>query len=150
MRTGSGRGKCRLRHQDLSIEPELCGGQESGGGGEELPPNTVQDFAYQAMENLAFEVLEAEVNSLPEGRLGVLFRIRGRHDPPQHQEIRLTVQELMSRSFLNRVLPLPSGTGIDLTLDTTLNLDQLLADVAALNRARRGLPPLEPDAGEGD
>lgn len=128
----------------LSINRTALAGVDAGGGGEALPPNTVQDFAYQAMENLAFDLLDAEVNSLPEGRLGVVFHIRGRHDPPQHQEIRLTVQELLSRSFLNRVLPLPSGTGIDLTLDATLNLDQLLADLAAMNRARRGLPE-QPD-----
>jgi len=98
----------------------------------------VQDLAYQAMEELAFDILTAEVNSLDEGRLGVLFRIRGRHDPPERQELRLTLSELISRDFLNRELPLPSGTEIDLTLDTTLNLNELVSDIMSLNRARRG------------
>jgi len=97
-------------------------------------PNTAVEFAYQAMENLAFDLLDAEVNSLPGGRLGVLFHVRGQHAPPERQEIRLTLGELIRRDFLNRELPLPSGTGVDLTLDTSLNLDQLLADYA---RARR-------------
>ena len=80
----------------------------------------------------------AEVNSRDQGRLGALFRIRGRHDPPQRQELRITLAEFISREFLNREMPLPSGTGIDLTLDTTLNVNQLVSDLLALNRARNG------------
>jgi hypothetical protein len=124
----------------LSIARDALSGLEAGGGGEAVPPNTVQDLAYQAMENLSFDILSAEVNSLDEGRIGVLFRIRGRHDPPQHQELRLTIAEFISREFLNRPLPLPSGTGIDLTLDTTLNLNQLIGDLLEVNRARDGRP----------
>ena len=124
----------------LSIQREALSGLQAGGGGAGVPPNTVQDLAYQAMENLAFDTLTAEVNSLDQGRLGVLFHIRGRHDPPERQELRLSLSELIGRKFLNRPLTLPSDTGIDLTLDTTLNLNQLVADVIALNRARNGRP----------
>ena len=124
----------------LSIAREALSGLEAGGGGEAVPPNTVQDLAYQAMENLSFDILSAEVNSLDEGRIGVLFRIRGRHDPPRHQELRISIAEFISREFLDRALPLPSGTGIDLTLDTTLNLNQLIGDLLELNRARDGQP----------
>lgn len=119
----------------LSIQREALTGLDAGGGGT-VPPGTVEDLAYQAMENLAFDVLSADVNSLDEGRIGVLFRIVGRHDPPLRQEIRLTVAELISREFLNRPLPLPSDTGIDLTLDTTLNVNQLVSDLLEMNRAR--------------
>jgi hypothetical protein len=119
----------------VSIQREALTGLDAGGGGT-VPPGTVEDLAYQAMENLAFDVLSADVNSLDEGRIGVLFRIVGRHDPPQRQEIRLTVAELISREFLNRPLPLPSNTGIDLTLDTTLNVNQLVSDLLEMNRAR--------------
>lgn len=122
----------------LSIQREALSDLEAGGGGEAVPPNTVQDLAYQAMENLAFDILSAEVNSLDAGRLGVLFRIRGRHDPPQRQELRVSIAEFISREFLNRELPLPSGTQIDLTLDTTLNANQLVSDLMELNRARNG------------
>jgi hypothetical protein len=124
----------------LSIQREALSGLEAGGGGEGVPPGTVQNLAYQAMENLSFDILTAEVNSLEEGRIGVLFHIRGRHDPPQRQELRVSLAELVSREFLNRELPLPSDTGIDLTLDTTLNLNQLIGDLLELNRARSGLP----------
>jgi hypothetical protein len=44
---------------------------------------------------------------------------------------------------MNRQLPLPSGTPIDLTLDTTLNLDDLLADYGDLTRLRSS-PPVQP------
>ncbi|MFA4891785.1 YdbH domain-containing protein [Brevundimonas sp.] len=122
----------------LSIAREALSGLEAGGGGEAVPPNTIQDLAYQAMENLSFDLLSAEVNSLDEGRIGVLFRIRGRHDPPVQQELRISLADFISREFLNRELPLPSGTGIDLTLDTTLNLNQLVGDLLQMNRARNG------------
>ncbi|HYD28313.1 intermembrane phospholipid transport protein YdbH family protein [Brevundimonas sp.] len=137
----------------LSIQREALVGVEAGGGGEGVPPNTVQDLAYQAMENLSFDILSADVNSLDAGRIGVLFHIRGRHDPPQRQELRIPITEFISREFLNRELPLPSDTQIDLTLDTTLNLNQLVGDLLELNRARNGQPsadaaappPVEPE-----
>lgn len=124
----------------LSIGRDALIGLEAEGGGEAVPPNAVQDFAYQALENLSFETLSATLNSLPQGRLGILFDIRGRHDPPQRQEIRLGLMELIQRDFMNRQLPLPSGTEINLTLDTSLNLDQFLADLMELQRARNGEP----------
>ena len=87
------------------------------------------DFVNQALEHLSFSELKAQVNSLAGGRLGVLFHIKGQHQPPQDQQIRLTWREALTRR-IDRQLPLPSGTGIDLTLDTSLNLDQLLKDFA--------------------
>lgn len=107
--------------------------------------NAAVEFAYQAMEHLAFDLLDAEVNSLPGGRLGVLFRIRGQHAPPEKQEIRLTLGELIRRDFLDRELPLPSGTEVDLTLDTSLNLDQLLSDYARA-RSIDGSAPVQTPA----
>lgn len=122
----------------LSIPRAALTGLEAAGGGEDLPPNTVQDLAYQAMENLAFDVLSAQVNSQDGGRLGVLFHIRGRHDPPQRQDLRIPLAEFISREFLNRELPLPSNTGVDLTLDTSVNLNELVSDLIKLDRARNG------------
>lgn len=122
----------------LSIPRTALTGLEAAGGGEELPPGTVQDLAYQAMENLAFDLLSAQVNSQDGGRLGVLFHIRGRHDPPRRQELRIPLAEFISREFLNRELPLPSDTGVDLTLDTSVNLNELVSDLIKLDRARNG------------
>lgn len=100
------------------------------------------DFVYQAMEDLAFTELSAEVNSLPEGRLGVLFHIKGEHAPATHQAIQLSLREVISRK-ITRKLPLPSGTRVDLTLDTSVNLDQLLDDFADYQRLR-GSGPVQP------
>ncbi len=94
------------------------------------PNATFTDFAYQAMENLAFEQLTATIATRNDGRLGVLFHIVGKHDPPQKQKIKLSIMDLIQKRFLGRTLPLPSGTGVNLTLDTSLNLDDLLADYA--------------------
>lgn len=107
------------------------------------PTDTFTDFAYQAMEDLAFDTLEASVNSQADGRLGVLFHIVGRHDPPQKQEIRLSLMDLIRKRFLDRPLPLPSGTQVNLTLDTSLNLDDLLADYANY-QALRGSGAVQP------
>jgi hypothetical protein len=98
------------------------------------PNQTFTDMAYQAMEDLAFEEMGATVNSLPNGRLGVLFHIKGRHDPPEKKQIKLSAMDLIRQRFLGKPLPLPSGTQVNLTLDTTLNLDDLLADYAEFNR----------------
>ena len=129
----------------LSIRREALSGVAAEGAvvagplGEKTPPpttDTFTDFAYQAMENLAFQSLDASINSLPKGRLGILFHIKGENAPPTHQEIWLTPQEIITRSFLTRKLPLPSGTKVDLTLDSSLNLDQLLGDFAEYQKLR--------------
>ena len=105
--------------------------------------DTFTDFAYQAMEHLAFETLDATLKSRDNGRLGVLFHIVGRHDPPTRQQIRLSLTDLIRKRYMERKLPLPSGTGVNLTLDTTLNLDDLLADYAEFHKTR-GSAPVQP------
>jgi hypothetical protein len=132
----------------ISIQREALSGVAAGQappapGAPPPTPDTVTDFAYQAMENLAFDTLSADIESRPDGRMGVVFRIVGRHDPPQKQQIRLTLMDIIRRDFMNRTLPLPSGTGVNLTLDTTLNLDDLLRDYADYQRLRSS-PPVQP------
>lgn len=122
----------------LSIQREALTSVAAEGGAPEEEPNLTVDFAYQAMENLAFSRLAAEIESRPGGRLGVLFHIDGEHDPPRRQELRLSYWDLIGRSFLNRSLPLPSGVEVDLTLDMSLNLDQLLADWGEYQRLIEG------------
>ncbi len=123
----------------LSIQREALSGLDAGGGGEAVPPGTVEQLAYQAMENLAFSELTAAMDSTDGGRLALRFHILGRHDPPVRQELRLGWLELIRRDFLNRTdLPLPSDTGIDLTLDVDLNVNQLISDLLAVQRAREG------------
>jgi hypothetical protein len=126
-------GRLSIDRSALQAVPDTSAGAATAAAGANA---TISDFAYQAMENLAFETLDAKIDSLPAGRLGVLFHIVGRHDPPTKQQIRLSLSDLISRRFLGRPLPLPSGTQVNLTLDTTLNLDDLLADFAAYQRLR--------------
>jgi hypothetical protein len=92
--------------------------------------NAVQDFAYQALENLSFDQLSAELNSVPGGRLQVVFHIKGHSDPPKPQQAEVGVIELLNGTALQKSIPLPSGTPIDLTLDTSLNFDELLKSYA--------------------
>jgi hypothetical protein len=136
----------RLSISRQALTATAAGGSVSASTGAVAPvqPNdTFTDFAYQAMENLAFDKLDAGIDSRSDGRLGILAHIVGRHDPPQHQEIRLSLFDLIGRKFLTKPLPLPSDTGVDLTLDTTLNLDELLADYADYRRLR-GSPAVQP------
>lgn len=113
----------------LSINPKAL---TSGS----LQTSTIQTFAYQALENLAFDELNAAVDSQPKGRLGVLFHINGRHDPPKHVEARVSLFDLLAGHALDKPLPLPSGTPVNLTLDTSLNFDDLLAAYRQVGRAR--------------
>ncbi|HXS06047.1 MAG TPA: YdbH domain-containing protein, partial [Rhizomicrobium sp.] len=99
-------------------------------GGATASANAVQDFAYQALENLSYEHLSAELNSVPGGRLQIVFKIKGKSDPPQPQEARVGLVELLNGTALQKPIPLPSATPIDLTLDTSLNFDELLKSYA--------------------
>jgi len=102
--------------------------------------NAVQDFAYQALENLAFDSLTAEVNSVGEGRLQIVFHIKGRSDPPKPQTADVAVSDIIEGTALLKPVPLPSGTPIDLTLDASLNFDELLKSYAeAWSKSLEGL-----------
>jgi hypothetical protein len=92
--------------------------------------NAVQGFAYQALENLSYEQLSAELNSVAGGRLQAVFRIKGKSDPPKPQEAQVGLMELLNGTALQKPIPLPSNTPIDLTLDTSLNFDELLKSYA--------------------
>ncbi len=93
-----------------------------------------QNLAYQAVENLAFDELDATMNSLADNRLGILFHIKGRHDPPQRTRATIALSDVLSGHALRKPIDLPSDTKINLTLDTTLNFGEL---VAALENAWR-------------
>jgi len=121
----------------LSIAREALTGVQADQGGvdpndpltvkKDAPVNAIQDFAYQAMENLHFDTLEAGVNSTDTGRLGVLFHIKGEHDPKIVEKAKIGLMELLSGKAFQRRIPLPAKTPVDLTLDTSLNFDELLA-----------------------
>ncbi len=103
--------------------------------------NAIQDFAYQAMENLAFDQLEAGVNSTDKGRLGILFHIKGQHDPKVPEKARVGILDLIRGRAFDKRIALPAKTPVDLTLDTSLNFDELLA---AWRRSFADEPPAAP------
>ena len=86
----------------------------------------VEDFAYQALENLAFDKLEGTLNSLPGGRMQLIFHIVGYNDPAGAKPTEVDVISLVKGEAFQTPMPLPKGTAIDLTLDTNLNFDQIL------------------------
>jgi hypothetical protein len=92
--------------------------------------NAVQDFAYQALEYLAYDDMSADLNSVAGGRLQILFHIKGRSDPPKPQVAEIAIADIINGTALSKQVPLPSGTPIDLTLDTSLNFDELLKSYA--------------------
>jgi hypothetical protein len=95
-----------------------------------ISSNAVQDFAYQALENLAYDQMTAELNSVANGRLSVVFHIKGKSDPPKPQTADVAITDILNGTALYKPIPLPSGTPIDLTLDTSLNFDELLKSYA--------------------
>jgi hypothetical protein len=92
--------------------------------------NAVQDFAYQALEHLAYDEMTADLNSVANGRLQILFKIKGKSDPPKPQVAEVAIADIINGTALQKSVPLPSGTPIDLTLDTSLNFDELLKSYA--------------------
>jgi hypothetical protein len=120
-------GPGRLSVNRTTFNP---GGAKSG----PATQDNLATFGYQALEDLAFELMDATIQSDPDGRLHTVFHIAGRHAPPAKKELRLTWQDLLSKDVLNRPMPLPSDTVVNLTLDTTLNLDDLIKSQGSLNR----------------
>ena len=102
-------------------------GAPAPAAGPQAPVNAIQDFAYQAMENLSFDTLEAGVNSTDQGRLAILFHIKGEHDPKVAEKARIGLLDLIRGTAFNKRIALPAKTPVDLTLDTSLNFDELLA-----------------------
>jgi len=119
----------------ISIARSALTGLNAGAASSTGPAvNAVQDLAYQALENLAFDTLEADVASRPNGRLGMNFRIKGRFDPPKRQEAVLGISDVLSGKAFQKAIPLPSDTPIDLNLDTSLNFDELMRSLSTLWR----------------
>ena len=101
----------------------------------ETPGNAIRDFAYQALEHLQVEELDGTLNSLPDGRLGLILHIRGRHDPPVAVPTRIGILDFLRGHAFDRPVPLPKGTPIDLTLDSSLNFEGLLDTYRAASSA---------------
>ena len=129
-----GPGRISLSRQALNGVSSKAPVASAAGAATSGQVNFAQDLAYQAMENLAFDQLDASINSLAGDRLGMLFHIKGRHDPPTRQKASIALSDLIGGHALDKPFNLPSDTKIDLTLDTSLNFGDL---VKALGQAWR-------------
>ena len=137
-------GPGRLSIKRAALTGVAATATEVAPGAPPPPPtqvNAVQDFAYQALENLAFDELDARVDSRPEGRLGVIFHLKGRNDPPVAKKARISVLDLARGTAFDKPIPLPKGTPVDLTLDTSLNFDDLMAAYSRIGRSDAVQPP---------
>lgn len=106
----------------LSIARSLWSGADTNAGS-----GAIRDFAYQALEQLAIDRMDGTVNSLPNGRLGIVFHIKGRNEPKTPKPAKIGIFPLIRGRALDKPIPLPKGTEVNLTLDTSLNFDELLA-----------------------
>ena len=70
----------------------------------------------------------SKARTVPE--LQILFHIKGKSDPPKPQVAEIAIADILNGTALQKQVPLPSGTPIDLTLDTSLNFDELLKSYA--------------------
>jgi hypothetical protein len=139
----TGPGRLSIKREALTGTVATTAIPPSDAPGAPAPPppaaaatSGVQAIAYQAMENLAFDKLEADIVSQPMGRLGILFKINGRNDPPGGGPVRIGLFDLLRGKALDN-FTLPKGTPVNLTLDTSLNFDELLA---AYNQRGRSEP----------
>ena len=122
----------------LTLERSALTGVSAAGGPAGAPPSAAQDFAFKALEDLAFSELGATVDSLPAGRLGVVLHVKGRHDPPTAPPARVGLLDLLRGRAFSKEIPLPKGTQVDLTLDTSLNFDDLYRTWLGLGRGAGG------------
>ena len=109
----------------LTLQRAALTGVRADGGPAGAPPSAAQDFAFQALEDLAFSALDARVDSRAGGRLGVVLHVKGRHDPAVGRPARVRLLDLLRGRAFDKTIPLPKGTEVDLTLDTSLNFDEL-------------------------
>lgn len=106
----------------LSIDPSLWSGNQGS-----AKDNAVRSLAYQALEHLKIESLEASVNSRAGGRLELVLHVKGRNDPPLPKPAEVDLFSLLNGSAFSHPIPLPPGTEVNLTLDITLNFAELLS-----------------------
>jgi hypothetical protein len=119
----------------LSISHTLWGKGET---------NSVEKAAYQALENLSYQSLTATLESVPGGRLRAVFHVVGYDDGPGTPQAEFGLTDLLTGKAFQKEIPIPRGTAINLTLDTSLNFDELLRGYQATwsqMKALNGAPP---------
>ena len=134
----------------LSIYPAALGGVAATSATPAAPgapapaapaPGPMQDIAFQALQDLAFTQMDATLAPQAGGRLQILFHINGQHDPAVDPKPTINVLDVIRGKGFDKPIPLPKGTPINLTLDTSLNFDQLLQDYLAATRGSAEVHP---------
>ncbi len=120
---------------------------EKGGAGQAavaVDPafNPFQDLAFQAMEHITFDKIDAKMNSAPNGVLETTFHIKGYYDPPEPQKATVGIVDYLSGKWMTKPIKLPSKTPIELYLDVPLRLDGVLSDLLSKTSA----PPVSTSA----
>ena len=95
-----------------------------------ISSNAVQDFAYQALENLAFDSCQRRSEFRRQRPAANRLSHQGQKRSAQAPDRRSAITDIINGTALYKPIPLPSGTPIDLTLDTSLNFDELLKSYA--------------------
>lgn len=95
--------------------------------------NPFQDLAYQALEYITYDRIDAKINSVKDGKLDVNFHIKGYFDPPHPQKATISLFDYISGKWMQKPIKLPSKTPVELYLDVPVNLDEILNDLAAFN-----------------
>lgn len=104
--------------------------------------NPFQDLAFQAMEHVAYDQIDARLNSIEGGILNINFHIKGYYDPPQKQKAKISLFDYISGKWMKKPIKLPSKTPVELYLEVPVNLDEVLTDLAAFysNTAQQPKP----------
>ncbi len=95
--------------------------------------NPFQDLAFQAMEHVAYDQIDARLNSIDGGKLNINFHIKGYYDPPQPQKAKISLLDYISGKWMQKPIKLPSKTPVELYLEIPVNLDEILNDLTAFN-----------------
>ncbi|EGF93218.1 outer membrane autotransporter barrel [Asticcacaulis biprosthecium C19] len=106
--------------------------------------NPFQDLAFQAMEWIHYDQIDARLNSIPGGKLNINFHIKGRFKPPQTQKAKISLFDYISGKWMTKPIKLPSDTPVELYLEVPINLDEILDDLTAFNVRTAAKPQSTP------
>jgi len=128
-----GPGNISIKRQALT--GVAAGGSLTGDGQSQAAAvqpafNPFQDLAYQAMEHLHYDQLDAKIDSQTGGVLDTVFHLKGRFTPPRAQKAQVGLMDYLNGTWTQKPLNLPSGTPVELYLDVPVNLDDILDSLA--------------------
>ena len=118
-----GPGTIAIRRQALTgvvASGSLTGEGQARAAALPLAGNPFQDLAYQAMEHLQYDRLDAQIHAQPNGGIDALLHVEGRFAPPSPRQSRVNLEDYRDGAWAAKPLALPSDTPVDLYLDVPL------------------------------